>query len=233
MTEIQKTIDGTNDKYSVSNLGNVRRNEHYTIVSPAKQHTDKVKMFYTERLLKKYINKEGYETVKLRKNNKIMTLKVHRLVADAFIDNPNNLPFVNHLNEIRHDNNVNNLEWCDAKQNANSGTRNYKLSKLSGIKVAQYTQTGELVKIWDSISQASKHFGCKTTVCIRRVCKGNSGRNTYKCFLWKYVDKKVIGDKELKTQIQNNKDKLLNLIINTFSVKEIEQILDKLKQTNK
>lgn len=220
MKEEWRTIEGTDDKYSVSNLGNVKRNEHYTIVSPTSQHPNGAKMFYEEKEVKGYIDKEGYRIVYLQTSNKKITKKVHRLVAEAFIPNPNNLSQVNHKDENRLNNSVQNLEWCDAKYNANHGTRKDKLRKISGIRIAQYDLSGNLIKIWDSISQASQYFGTKTTSCIRRVCKKEPGRNTYKGFIWRYVDKKVIGDSSLKEQVLNNKDILLDLIINTLTTEE-------------
>lgn len=220
MKEEWRTIEGTDDKYSVSNLGNVKRNEHYTIVSPTSQHPNGAKMFYEEKEVKGYIDKEGYRIVYLQTSNKKITKKVHRLVAEAFIPNPNNLSQVNHKDENRLNNSVQNLEWCDAKYNANHGTRKDKLRKISGIRIAQYDLSGNLIKIWDSMSQASQYFGTKTTSCIRRVCKKEPGRNTYKGFIWRYVDKKVIGDSSLKEQVLNNKDILLDLIINTLTTEE-------------
>lgn len=220
MKEEWRTIKGTNDKYSVSNLGSVKRNEHYTIVSPTSQHPNGTKMFYREKGVKGYINKEGYKIVYLQASDKKIVKKVHRLVAEAFIPNPNNLSQVNHKDEDRLNNSVQNLEWCDAKYNANHGTRKDKLRKISGIRVAQYDLSGNLIKIWDSISQASQYFGAKTTACIRRVCKKEPGRNTYKGFVWRYVDKKVIGDSSLREQVLNNKNILLDLIINTLTIEE-------------
>ena len=220
MKEEWRTIEGTDDKYSVSNLGNVKRNEHYTIVSPTSQHPNGAKMFYEEKEVKGYIDKEGYRIVYLQASDKKITKKVHRLVAEAFIPNPNNLSQVNHKDENRLNNSVQNLEWCDAKYNANHGTRKDKLRKISGIRIAQYDLSGNLIKIWDSMSQASQYFGTKTTSCIRRVCKKEPGRNTYKGFIWRYVDKKVIGDSSLKEQVLNNKDILLDLIINTLTTEE-------------
>lgn len=220
MKEEWRTIKGTDNKYSVSNLGNVKRNKHYTIVSPTSQHPNGAKMFYEEKEVKGYIDKEGYRIVYLQASDKKLTKKVHRLVAEAFIPNPNNLSQVNHKDENRLNNSVQNLEWCNAKYNANHGTRKDKLRKISGIRVAQYDLSGNLIKIWDSISQASQCFGTKTTASIRRVCKKEPGRNTYKGFIWRYVDKKVIGDSSLKEQVLNNKDILLDLIINTLTIEE-------------
>lgn len=230
MKEEWRTIKDTNEKYSVSNLGNVKRNEHYTIVRPTSQHPKGAKLFYKEKIVNYYICKEGYKIVSLTVDrNTRLVKKVHRLVAEAFIPNPNNYDQVNHKDEDRANNCVNNLEWCDAKYNANYGTRKDKLSKVSGIRVAQYDLSGNLIKIWDSISQASKSFGAKTTACIRRVCKNEPGRLTYRGFVWRYVDQKVIGDCALKEQLLNNKAMLIDIIINTLSHAEQIELIKTLK----
>jgi hypothetical protein len=221
MKEEWRVIQNTNGKYSVSNLGNVKRNEHYTTAIPSSQHPNGMVMHYADHILQPYINAEGYAIVKLTvARGDSRTIKVHNLVAREFIPNPNNFTQINHKNEVRDDNRVENLEWCTQQYNSNYGTRNQKISKTSGIKVAQYTQDGKLIKVWDSILQASKSFGVKTTSNISRVCKGVPGRKTYRGFVWKYVDSKVIGDSDLKTQMLKNKAMLLDLIINTFSREE-------------
>lgn len=228
MKEEWRTIKDTNDKYLVSNLGNVKRNEHYTIVKPTENKPYTSKVFYKERLLKQYTDSTGYAVVKLTiDTNKEKTIKVHRLVAQEFIPNPNNLPQVNHKDEDRTNNRVDNLEWCNALYNANYGTRKDKLRKSSGVRVAQYDLQGNLIKIWDSISQASQSFGAKTTACIRRVCKQLPGRNTYRGFIWRYVDKKVIGDCYLKEQMLENKQMLIDLVLNTLTKEEMRQLIDK------
>lgn len=221
MEEIWKTIKETDGKYSVSNLGNVRRNEHYTIVKP--QNT---KVHYCERLLKPYIDSTGYSVVLLQTTNGPIRKKIHRLVADAFIDNPYNLPIVNHIDENKQNNTINNLEWCTAQYNANYGTRNNRIRKQSSIRVAQYTMDGKLVKVWDSMSQAAASFGAKTTTYIRRVCTNQFGRHSYKGYIWKYVDQKVIGDETLKQQMMNDKQFLTEIIIKTFSKEELQSIIN-------
>lgn len=230
MKEEWRTINGTDGKYSVSNLGNVRRNEHYTIVRPTSQHPNGAKMFYKEKEVKGYINVDNYKVVYLcTYAGKRMIKKVHRLVAEAFIPNPNNLPQVNHKDEDSLNNSIDNLEWCDAKYNANHGTRNDRLRKQSGIKVAQYDTSGNLIKVWDSLSQAAQSFGCSTTSAIRKVCKKCKGRNTYKGYIWKYVDTKVIGDVSLKEQMLTNKTELINMVLNTFSLDEKKNLIELLK----
>lgn len=215
-----RTITDTNGNYSVSDLGNVRRNEHYTEVTPG------VFNHYKERLLKPTTDASGYLVVKLQIGKHSIAKKIHRLVAEEFIPNPSDFPCVNHIDENRTNNSVKNLEWCTYKQNANHGTRNNRLREVSGIRVAQYTTDGKLIKIWDSLSQASSYFGCKSTSQIRRVCKKEKGRYSYKGFVWRYVDQKVVGDVNLIKQNLNNKEFLIQLIMKTFSKEELQEIID-------
>lgn len=215
-----RTIEGTNGNYSVSDLGNIRRNEHYTEVTPG------VFNHYKERLLKPTTDASGYLVVKLQIGKNSIAKKIHRLVAEEFIPNPSDFPCVNHIDENRTNNSVKNLEWCTHKQNANHGTRNDRLREVSGIRVAQYTTDGKLIKIWDSLSQASSYFGCKSTSQIRRVCKKEKGRYSYKGFVWRYVDQKVVGDVNLIKQNLNNKEFLTQLIMKTFSKEELQEIID-------
>lgn len=233
MKEEWRTIKDTDNKYSVSNLGNVRRNEHYTVVSPTKQHFNGAKVFYKERNIKKYLDTSGYEIVYLQMNDKRIIKKVHRLVAESFIPNTSNFPFVNHIDENKLNNCVDNLEWCTAKHNANHGTRNQKLQIISGIKVAQYDLDGNLIKIWDSLSQAAKSFGTKTTSGIRRVCKKEKGRNTYKGFIWKYADQKIIGSSSLKDQMIKNKNELIKMIFTILSKEDRLQVMKMIQLENK
>lgn len=100
--------------------------------------------------LKQDINK-GYSRVTLHKNGRKYKRQVHRLVAEAFIPNPNNYPCVNHKDECPANNSVSNLEWCTYKYNANYGNRNRKIQK--GVR--QYSIDGTFIKEWDSLSEAS------------------------------------------------------------------------------
>ena len=73
--------------------------------------------FKKPRVMKTWLQKSGYENIKLCKENHTYHFLIHRLVAEAFIPNPNNLPEVNHKNKIRNDNRVENLKWCSRKEN--------------------------------------------------------------------------------------------------------------------
>lgn len=98
MEEVWKDIVGLEGRYQVSDQSRVRNTK-------------------TGRILKTGVFEEGYEQVRFFVDGDKPTKKVHRLVAEAFIPNPLNLPFVNHINSIRHDNRIENLEWCTAQHN--------------------------------------------------------------------------------------------------------------------
>lgn len=110
MEEIWKGIKGYEGKYQVSNLGKVKTLNYHRSCK--------------ERILKNLINTHGYLYVILSKNCICKNLTIHRLVAAAFIDNPENLPEVNHIDENKTNNCVSNLEFCNRKYNINFGTRN-------------------------------------------------------------------------------------------------------------
>lgn len=146
-------------KYQVSNMGNVRSLDY--------MHTGEIK-----NLCFDIVN--GYSIVLLYNDEGRKSKKVHRLVAEAFIPNPLNLPQVNHKNEIKDDNRPVNLEWCDAKYNNNYGTSRERMSeKLRGKnrpdvaerfsqKVLQFTLDGKLVKEWQSAMKSEAH---KSSAC--------------------------------------------------------------------
>lgn len=130
MEEIWKEIDGFDGYYMVSNLGNVKSLK-----------------YGKERILRQNIASNGYENVILCANNIRKGFTVHRLVAMAFIPNPDNYPDINHIDEDKTNNCANNLEWCDCKYNNNYGTGNKRrgLSNTNGKlskPVCQYTKDG-------------------------------------------------------------------------------------------
>lgn len=215
MGEIWKIIPGTYEKYSVSNLGRVRRNEHYTDVRPDNYHFNWRKHHYKEKVLKPYTNSDGYKVVTLQMSGGWnMVRRVHTLVAEAFVPNPENKPCVNHKNEIRDDNRADNLEWCTVEYNNRYGTRTEKIRKSSGKRIAQYDLQGNLIKIWNSISEAMRSFGCNGNSGISRVCRGVAGRKTYKGFVWKYVDESILNKKQVLDYLETSlsKGELLEVI---------------------
>ena len=108
MEEIFKEIIGYEGLYWISNLGNVK-SKH--------------------KILKPVINKDGYYCVSLSKKGKLKTYTLHRLIALHFIENPDNLPQVNHKDEDKLNNSISNLEWCTQQYNHDYGTRNIRTGK--------------------------------------------------------------------------------------------------------
>ena len=116
-----RTIEGY-ENYAVSSYGNVKN-------------------IKTDYQLKTRINKHtGYVQVDVRKDGKAKTFNVHRLVALAFLDNPTNLPEVNHKDEVKTNNHVSNLEWCDREYNVNYGTHNERVRQTKLANPRIYTE---------------------------------------------------------------------------------------------
>ena len=125
MKEIWKDIKGYENLYQVSNLGNVRVLDRH--VNSGIKYNNKVKR--KGQILKQFLKKNGYLQVVLSNNNTRKYIAVHRLVAETFLQNTHNLPQVNHKDENKLNNCVDNLEWCTAKYNCNYGTRTKRISK--------------------------------------------------------------------------------------------------------
>ena len=170
MTEVWKDIKGFEGRYQVSNLGQVRSID--------------VKVgnrFFIRRILVPIKNSQGYMIVNLSRK----AHKVHRLVAIAFLDNPNNYRCVNHKDENKANNRVDNLEWCSYKYNNNYGTRNARISQNNGRKIAQYSLDGVKIREWRSASEVARFYGRARTT-ITGCC---AGRQHTSCgFIWRYCD---------------------------------------------
>ena len=178
--EVWNPVKGYEGLYKVSSMGRVKSLER---ISP-QGHLLK------ERILRLFKNPSGYLYVNLNKDGKHKQARVHRLVAEAFLGNPDNLPQINHRDEVKTSNHYSNLEWCDTKYNNTYGTRiirvaekqrNGKLSK----KVCQYNLDGELIKEWSSIKEVQRQLGYNTG-CISACCLGKYNRKTAYGYKWKY-----------------------------------------------
>lgn len=144
------------------------------------------------KLLKAGKNKQGYMNVVLSKNGESKVHKVHRLVARTFIPNPNNYPFINHKDEDKANNCVENLEWCTAKYNINYGTANKRrgtTSRLNPLKprkpILQLSLSGEVVGEYNSTNEAFE----KTGIDRRQISDAINHRKRQACgFFWVLKD---------------------------------------------
>lgn len=134
--------------------------------------------YRSKRFLIPNKTQKGYLHTALTKNGVTKTYKTHRLVAEAYIPNPNGLPQVNHIDEDKTNNCVNNLEWCDSKYNINFGTRNERSAKARRKKI-QCVETNE---IFNSLTEAAKN----KNINIGHISECIHGRrNTCGGYHWK------------------------------------------------
>ncbi len=184
MQEIWKDIVGFEGKYRISNTGKVL-SLHYCGRDEVRELTPK-------------ISNKGYAWVQLEKGNRTHACRlIHRLVAEAFIENPNNEPIINHKDENPLNNNVDNLEWCDYAYNNRyyrerhprpkrpERPKRFIYHKRLGLKIIQLSLNGEFVKEWSN-SRAIYHETGMSEWSISECCRGN--RKTAYGFKWRYKD---------------------------------------------
>lgn len=171
MKEIWVDIKGCEGLYQVSNFGNVKSLSRYVRTSDKLGGRRKKK----ETLLSLDVCKNGYLRVSINKGGSRKHFLVHRLVAEAFIPNPQNLPQVNHKDENKANNRVDNLEWCDAKYNSNYGERTRKSSIAKFKSVKQYDMQGNFIAEFGSLKEAWDSIGMKFSQASCRVGKSVGG----------------------------------------------------------
>lgn len=148
--------------YQVSNLGNIKN--------------------LKGKLLSKYVSKKGYVVVCLYKNNKGTTKTVHRLIAQAFIPNPENKPYINHIDSNRANNDIKNLEWCTQSENLKHG---YKYGKVrpprNDRKIIMMDMNENYITTFDSIKKAANFIDGDPSH-ITKVLKEKLNHHKYKKF---------------------------------------------------
>ena len=184
MCEIWKDIEGTEGMYRISNRGNVL------------VHSFRAKGYWDYATITE--GEGGYKFVAIYYDGERKRKLVHRLVAEAFLPNPENLPVVNHKDQNPSNNNAENLEWCTVQYNvtyANAIDRRRK--KTIGVyrsneAVAQYTKDGDFITTYKSARDASFALSGDRTLkaeCIVQVCRGI--RNICCGYQWRYADGEI------------------------------------------
>jgi hypothetical protein len=174
MQEIWKDIKALDNKYLISNMGKIRSYLH-------KNHN-----------LSTHYNNSGYEVIVIKKKH----FSIHRLVAEAFVPNPNNYVFVNHIDGNKHNNKFNNLEWCTKSYNEKEayrlGLKTPTLPNLgkTGIlsarskKVYQFNKEHILINCYNGVREASRKTNILSS-CISDCCRGV--QKTAGGYIWKYT----------------------------------------------
>lgn len=182
MEEVWKAIPNF-DGYEASSFGRIR-----SWWTPGKRGiglgkgSGKRVLSNKPRLHKFSLDKDGYQDTSLTGNDGIhRRMRVHRLVAMAFIPNPGNLPQVNHKNENKSDNNVENLEWCDCTYNINYGTARRRAALKRMKQVARYDLNGNYIDSFESADEVMRKTGIRH---IGSVC--NKKRNSAGGYQWRY-----------------------------------------------
>ena len=170
MEEIWKPIKGYEGLYEVSNLGKIKTLSRY--IRNRKM---------PEKIKKLDKSKYGYLRVELSNNRIRRKYFVHRLVAEAFISNKNNLPCINHKDENKNNNIVSNLEWCDYLYNNLYNNKH----KKNWVKVKQLDKNNNIINIFESITEASKKTNiiqCEISNCLHNRQKTAGG------YYWQYYE---------------------------------------------
>lgn len=181
--EVWKDIPDYESIYQVSNFGRVKSLDRF--VKHPKGGTKKL----SGAIMTQHLIGHGYYHIVLSNNGKIKGYLVHRLVAQAFIPNPNNLAQINHKDENKLNNHVDNLEWCDHKYNNNYGTKKERQSEILTnnsklLKPVKMLKDGKLITEFISIKEAVQATGVKRQgiyACCVGIQKHHRG------YQWEYA----------------------------------------------
>lgn len=176
-----KPVVGYEGQYEVSNTGLVRSIDRKVCGKNG------INITKYGNIINPHIIKHGYLRVGLSKDNKRKNFLVHRLVAEAFIPNPNKYPYINHKDENTSNNNVSNIEWCNQSYNMRYSNVAERVAKIRRKAVRQYTLNGEFVAEYKSVTEASKATNT-AMLSICSCCKKRHGYSYANGYIWRYAD---------------------------------------------
>ena len=168
MKEIWKTINGFNN-YQISSLGRVRS-------------------ITTGKVLNGTADENGYLKVRLYKAGKGYTINIHRLVAKNFIPNPENYPCINHRDEVKTNNSIENLEWCSYQYNNCYGTRNERAAKtmLGNKNSDKPVKCIETSEVFECTADAARKYGLERCA-VSNAANPNQTQRTAGGYTWCYI----------------------------------------------
>lgn len=175
---VYKGVDYTG-MYEISSKGRFRSLDRIIIDKRGKKH------LLVGKEMIPFPDSSGYMKVTICKNGKAHEARINCLVAIAFIPNPNNLPQVNHIDENKSNNDVNNLEWCTCKENINHGTRNERAGIGHRKAIVQLNLSGDFIREWKCIKDVEQYGFAKEAVSMCAYGK----RRTSGGYIWMFKDK--------------------------------------------
>ena len=185
MEEIWRDIEEC-EGYQVSNLGRIRSVDR--VLYAGNRWGGVSARRYKGKLITTFAYPNGYMAFVYRKHHKtIKNFLIHRLVAQAFIPNPDNLPQINHKNEQRDDNRVDNLEWCTDVYNKMYNNRSKRVAIANGKPIEQLNMDGHIIREFPSIREAAR-FVNGDMKSIRMCCKKDTMTHYYKGYRWKFKE---------------------------------------------
>ena len=210
--ETWKEIKGYEGLYQVSNLGRIKS---------LPKHIGN-RYFSKEKIMKPQLINGNRLQVRLSREGTVKNFRVHRLVAENFIKNPYNLPQVNHIDENPQNNNVNNLEWCDAKYNSNYGTRIKRISEKHKKRIISLDNSGK-IEYYDSTTEAQQKNNVSRSSIIK-CCKQK--QKTSLGLRWFYLEDyiKILIDERDKIKQEYDRDThILQNRLDLANAKNIEK----------
>ena len=179
MEEIWKDIENFEGLYQISSLGRVKSVDRIVHVLDPKSKREYDKHF-PECIKATNLDTKGYVMVSLKKDGKSSRHRIHRLVAQAFIPNPENLSQVNHKDENKENNCIDNLEWCTNNYNGKYGTRLKRISDSNkGRQVHNSIKVIVFGEVYDSLSKAGEAIGVCGDTIKNRIEKNIEGYSYY------------------------------------------------------